>query len=207
MSRVKIKAPNYSQDAPSLRTRTSIRLDSGQIADIASFTGLSDNQEHIALVFPSKDEGTTPLVRIHSECLTGDVFGSSHCDCGNQLNEARDRIGSEGGALLYLRQEGRGIGLYNKIEAYKVQKELGLDTFEANRHLGFNEDDRNFDVAAQMLKALDLTKIRLLTNNPHKVIALKQQDIEVEGVVATSCHMKCENKENLKSKRKKGHTI
>lgn len=107
---------------------------------------------------------------MHSECLTGDVFHSSRCDCGEQLEETINLMGDAGGIILYLRQEGRGIGLYNKIDAYRLQSQ-GMDTYEANHHLGFEDDLRDFEEAAQMLKALGVDKIRLVTNNPKKYVS------------------------------------
>jgi GTP cyclohydrolase II len=129
-----------------------------------------------------------PLVRLHSECLTGDSFGSLRCDCGPQLREALLKIHQRGGALLYLRQEGRGIGLYNKIDAYGLQ-DGGLDTFAANVELGFAEDPRDYAVAAQMLHATGLTRIDLLSNNPKKAEQLRRHDIEVVHMIRTEAHV------------------
>lgn len=196
------------QDAPPrIRTRTPLALGSGAVADIVSFDGLCEPQEHVALVFPLPDAGAVPLVRLHSECLTGDVFGSARCDCGSQLHEAMERIAAQGGALLYLRQEGRGIGLYNKIEAYRLQREQGLDTFAANTHIGFAEDSRSFRVAAEMLQALGMIRIRLLTNNPHKAAELRGCGIAVDQVLPTGCYENPFNRDYLLAKRGKGHTV
>jgi len=169
-------------------------------AEILSFRGLESDKEHVALVFKSADKQTeTPLVRMHSECLTGDVFHSSRCDCGEQLDETIEKMGANGGILLYLRQEGRGIGLYNKIDAYRLQSE-GMNTYEANNHLGFGDDLRDFSEAAQMLKALNVDEIRLITNNPKKVNELKEHGIKIAEVVNTAAHIKHGNESYLKAK-------
>ena len=148
-------------------------------AKFVSFHGLSDDKEHIALVFKGADsKQAVPLVRLHSECLTGDVFHSARCDCGKQLDEAIELMSQQGGIILYLRQEGRGIGLYNKLDAYRLQ-DTGLNTFEANKALGFDDDLRDFSIAAQMLQALAVDEIDLLTNNPEKVATITQEGIKV----------------------------
>ncbi|MBW3694803.1 GTP cyclohydrolase II [Vibrio sp. T187] len=169
-------------------------------AELLSFHGLKTDKEHVAVIFKSADQNQeTPLVRMHSECLTGDVFHSSRCDCGEQLDETINRMGESGGIILYLRQEGRGIGLYNKIDAYKLQS-AGMNTYEANNHLGFGDDLRDFTEAAQMLSALDVKKIRLVTNNPKKIKDLKSHGIEIEEVVNTSAHIKSGNESYLQAK-------
>ncbi|EGA66317.1 GTP cyclohydrolase II [Vibrio brasiliensis LMG 20546] len=173
-------------------------------AELLSFHGLKTEKEHVAVIFKHADQTQqSPLVRMHSECLTGDVFHSSRCDCGEQLDETINRMGESGGIILYLRQEGRGIGLYNKIDAYKLQSE-GMNTYEANNHLGFGDDLRDFTEAAQMLEALGIKKIRLVTNNPKKVNDLKSYGIEIEQVVNTSAHVKEGNEGYLKAKRSHG---
>lgn len=147
-----------------------------------SFRSLIDGTEHLALVSAGKATGA-PLVRMHSECLTGDAFGSLRCDCGPQLQESLRRLAAApGGILLYLRgQEGRGIGLANKMRAYALQ-DHGMDTVEANRALGLPEDARDYAEAAQMLLALGAPRVRLLTNNPDKVTALRRHGVDVTAV-------------------------
>ncbi|NIY81430.1 GTP cyclohydrolase II [Vibrio hepatarius] len=169
-------------------------------AEILSFKGLKTDKEHVAVIFKQADKTQDiPLVRMHSECLTGDVFHSSRCDCGEQLDETINSMAESGGIILYLRQEGRGIGLYNKIDAYKLQSE-GMNTYEANNHLGFGDDLRDFTEAAQMLKALNVNQIRLVTNNPKKIKELSEHGIEIKGVVNTSAHLKDGNEGYLKAK-------
>lgn len=133
---------------------------------------------HLALVSTKTNMDKPVLVRIHSECLTGDTFGSHRCECGEQLSASLERIGAEGGILIYLRQEGRGIGLVNKLKAYMLQDE-GLDTVEANVHLGFDPDERHYDVAVQILEKLDVREITLLTNNPEKVEAIRESSVKL----------------------------
>ena len=133
---------------------------------------------HLALISGLKASNQAPLVRIHSECMTGDVFGSKRCDCGAQLDQALVRIGKEGGCLVYLRQEGRGIGLVEKLKAYNLQ-DGGLDTIQANEALGHPADARSFEDAAAILQALDMTEVRLLTNNPDKVKELEANGVRV----------------------------
>ena len=171
---------------------------------ITTFSGLADNKEHIALAYPFLD--ASPLVRVHSECLTGDVFSSQLCDCGPQLLESRKLLEGSGGILLYLRQEGRGIGLYKKITAYRLQNE-GLDTYEANRAQGLPEDSRNFLVAAQMLKSMNVKSCRLITNNPEKMAALVDAGIDVIERLGTNVHKTAHNAHYLQSKKERGHQL
>jgi GTP cyclohydrolase II len=178
-----------------------------------TFEGLVDAREHVAVSLgdwspeDSRRGARTPLVRLHSECLTGDVLGSARCDCGPQLQEAVTRIAAEGGYLLYLRQEGRDIGLYNKIDAYALQ-EQGLDTYEANRALGFAEDQRDYTVAVQMLRALGVDRLRLLSNNPDKAAQLEDAGIRVEQRVHTGLHVGPGNVDYLAAKaRHGGHVL
>ncbi len=181
-----------------------VGLKSNIPADLLSFNGLESGKEHVAVIFKDADKTSAPLVRMHSECLTGDVFHSSRCDCGEQLDETIEKMGELGGIILYLRQEGRGISLYNKIDAYKLQSE-GMNTYEANNHLGFGDDLREFGEAAQMLKALGLTDIRLVTNNPKKIRELSENGINIVEVVGTKAHVKDGNESYLKTKASHGH--
>ncbi|AIU67123.1 GTP cyclohydrolase [Vibrio coralliilyticus] len=191
-----------SRDMAEVRARVDFKVgkNSDIEAELLSFKGLKTDKEHVAIIFKQADKTqSSPLVRLHSECLTGDVFHSSRCDCGEQLDETINKMGESGGIILYLRQEGRGIGLYNKIDAYRLQSE-GLNTYEANNHLGFGDDLRDFTEAAQMLKALDVNKIRLITNNPKKIRELKEHGVEIEDTVNTSAHIKDGNEGYLKAK-------
>ncbi|MEH6533068.1 MAG: GTP cyclohydrolase II [Photobacterium frigidiphilum] len=173
-------------------------------ADLLSFNGLESGKEHVAVIFQDADtKPTVPLVRMHSECLTGDVFHSSRCDCGEQLDETIEKMGEMGGVILYLRQEGRGIGLYNKIDAYELQSQ-GMNTYEANNHLGFGDDLRDFTEAALILKALGLNEIRLVTNNPKKIRELEENGIIITEVVGTKAHVKEGNESYLKTKASHG---
>ncbi|PPK98160.1 GTP cyclohydrolase II [Kineococcus xinjiangensis] len=184
-------------------------------ARVFTFTGLADGREHLALglgawqqaVERSSAGGVPPLVRPHSECLTGDVLGSQRCDCGPQLREAVERIADAGGFLLYLRQEGRGIGLYAKLDAYALQ-DGGLDTYEANLALGHGADERDYTVAAQMLTALGATRIALLSNNPDKAAQLAGLGVDVVEPVPTGVHLTPANARYLLAKRDRtAHTL
>ena len=185
-------------------------------ARLVTFDGLVDGRDHLALalgVHSGRDGATTtprnrpPLVRLHSECLTGDVFGSQRCDCGPQLREAVGRIDHRGGYLLYLRQEGRGIGLVAKLEAYTLQ-DAGLDTYEANLALGFDADERDYTVAAQMLHALGAPRIELLSNNPDKACQLRMLGVTVVQQVPTAVHLSRANAHYLATKVRRGaHTL
>ncbi|MFB6548568.1 GTP cyclohydrolase II [Streptomyces sp. NPDC056405] len=174
---------------------------------MVSFHGLHDGREHIALLMPGWEKRSDPLVRVHSECLTGDVFGSQRCDCGPQLHEALAICSHEGGIILYLRQEGRGIGLYNKFDAYLLQDQ-GLDTFEANAVLNFGHDMRDYRAAADMLMALDVPEIRLLSNNPEKGIQLRSHGVAISEVVTTGTFVNENNHAYLTAKRERaGHAL
>ncbi|MEU8816900.1 GTP cyclohydrolase II [Actinoplanes sp. NPDC048796] len=169
-------------------------------ADVFTFTGLADGREHLALGLGPWRDTEVPLVRPHSECLTGDVFGSRRCDCGPQLREAAERITTAGGFLLYLRQEGRGIGLYAKLDAYALQ-DTGLDTYEANLALGHGEDERDYTAAAQMLHTLGADTIRLLSNNPDKATQLGRLGITIAEQIPTGVHLSDANARYLATKR------
>lgn len=167
-----------------------------------------DPGEHIALTIGDWEPDEPVLTRIHSECLTGDVFGSMRCDCGEQLELALKRLGEEGkGALLYMRQEGRGIGLHNKIRAYSLQ-DGGADTVEANQMLGFDPDTRHYGVGARILADLGVQKVRLLTNNPKKLIGLAGSEVEVVERVQLEVPPNEENRGYLETKRLRfGHIL
>src|SRR5689334_9415930 len=171
----------------------------------------ADGREHLAFALGDRAAAlrgggardTVPLIRAHSECLTGDVFGSQRCDCGAQLREAVERIADAGGFLLYLRQEGRGIGLYSKLEAYALQ-DTGVDTYEANLALGHREDERSYVAAAQMLHALGVTRVALLSNNPDKARQLRSCGVTVAAQVRTGVHVSAANVRYLEAKMRRG---
>lgn len=181
-----------------------------EYGDFSAFGYLSvlDQKEHLALVKGTVDDGNPVLVRVHSECLTGDVFHSLRCDCGDQLSAALQEIESEGrGVLLYMRQEGRGIGLLNKLKAYKLQEE-GKDTVEANLALGFEDDLRDYGVGAQILADLGISKVRLMTNNPRKIVGLEGYGLKVVERVPIEIQSKPENSAYLCTKKvKMGHIL
>ena len=167
-----------------------------------------DVGEHIALTIGEWTEDEPVLVRIHSECLTGDVFGSMRCDCGEQIDLALQQIAEAGnGIFLYMRQEGRGIGLHNKIKAYSLQDQ-GLDTVEANETLGFEPDLRHYGVGAQILRDLGVRKLNLLTNNPKKVVGLSGFDLEIVNRIPVEAEVTDENRTYLKTKKSRmGHIL
>jgi GTP cyclohydrolase II len=182
-------------------------------ARVFSFDGLVDGREHLAfglgghMAPRSVGDYRVPLIRPHSECLTGDVFGSERCDCGLQLREALERIAVAGGYLLYLRQEGRGIGLYSKLDAYALQ-DAGIDTYDANLALGHDEDERSYVAAAQMLHALGVPRIALLSNNPDKARQLRSWGITVVEHVPTGVYLSAANHRYLETKARRGrHTL
>ena len=169
---------------------------------------LDENDNAIALVKGDVEDGNPVLTRVHSECFTGDVLGSRRCDCGDQLHRAMRMVEEEGrGVILYMRQEGRGIGLVNKLLAYNLQ-EKGKDTVEANEELGFKADLRDYGIGAQVLKDLGVSKIRLMTNNPQKIVGLKGHGLEVIERVPIEIHANEINENYLKTKKNKlGHLL
>lgn len=176
-------------DFPTLKGRFDLRLYKDEI-----------NKNHLALVKGEVEDEKNILVRLHSKCLTGDVFGSMRCDCNSQLNQAMDIIEeNENGVLLYLNQEGRGIGLESKLESYKLQDQ-GLDTVEANEELGYEADTREYDVAAEILKDLGIKSLRLLSNNPEKVEALRENGLIVAERIPLNPRVTSENIDYLKTK-------
>ncbi|MGN6156134.1 MAG: GTP cyclohydrolase II [Sphingomicrobium sp.] len=188
-----------------LLARARLPLDGVPETQIAVFRTSDDGQEHVALIVGAFG-GRAPLVRLHSECLTGDVFGSLKCDCGPQLKEALRLIGEAGGGvLLYLRQEGRGIGIANKIRAYALQ-DRGLDTVDANLRLGFADDERDYQHSAAILRSLGIEEVRLLTNNPAKLDGLERAGIRVAERVGHHMPANPHNADYLATKREKsGH--
>ncbi len=176
--------------------------------DLYLYRSLTDGAHHLALVRGKIDSRKPVLVRVHSECLTGDVFASRRCDCGSQLHQAMRQIADNGsGVLLYMRQEGRGIGLPAKIHAYKLQEE-GLDTVEANQRLGFAMDLREYGLGAQILSDLGVRKIRLLTNNPRKMVGLAGHGLEITERVAIKSKPHAHNAKYLRTKKRKmGHLL
>ena len=205
-------APRHSGDEPSVQRLAEVRMPTidGAFRMYAFIeAGAPEGAEpHIALVTGDLSGSKTVLARIHSECLTGDVFGSQRCDCGQQLDGALEQIAAEGrGVVLYLRQEGRGIGLLNKLRAYELQDE-GFDTVDANHQLGFPADTRDYRIAADMLKDLGVEQVRLLTNNPLKISGLNRYGVEVVDRLPLIFEPNESNREYLETKRRRmGHLI
>jgi len=172
------------------------------------FTQISNGLEHVALVKGSWEENESILVRVHSSCMTGDIFGSMRCECGDQLHKAMEAIEKEGkGVLVYMNQEGRGIGLMNKIKAYKLQ-EQGLDTVDANLHLGFDADERDYGVGAQILQKIGVRKMRLMTNNPVKRIGLEAYGLTITGIIPIEIPTNPYNESYMRTKKERmGHNL
>ncbi len=175
---------------------------------IIPFKQKSNGVEHVALIKGTWEQNEAILTRVHSSCMTGDVFGSMRCECGDQLHKAMEMIEKEGkGVIVYMMQEGRGIGLFNKIAAYKLQDQ-GLDTVEANLHLGFNPDERDYGVGAQILSNLGVTKMKLMTNNPVKRVGLEGYGLEVTQVIPLEVEPNQHNQKYMKTKRDRmGHKL
>lgn len=195
-----------------IATRARLPIAACEEAEIVAFRKTDDMREHVALVIGNSDYSRAPLVRLHSECLTGDIFASLKCDCGPQLQAALALMAAEAaqggwGVLLYLRQEGRGIGLVNKLRAYRLQDE-GFDTVDANTRLGLPVEARDFATAARMLELLGVAAVRLLTNNPAKVAALEEAGVRVAERVAHQLPANPHNARYLATKRDKaGHLL
>jgi GTP cyclohydrolase II len=199
-------APRFGHHALQLLSRARVPLADALDSEIAVFRDEHSLAEHVAVVIGKPDASTVVPVRLHSACLTGDLLGSLRCDCGEQLRTAVARIGGlGGGVLLYLAQEGRGIGLPNKLRAYVLQ-DGGLDTVDADQHLGFLADERTYDVAAALLRELGFKRIRLLTNNPQKISSLRDHGIEVVGRVPLVTTSNTHNERYLRAKHERaGH--
>jgi len=176
--------------------------------NLVAYKDILTSEVHLALTKGEWNEEEPVLVRVHSSCATGDLFGSHRCDCGQQLIKAMQMVESEGrGVILYMQQEGRGIGLLNKLKAYKLQEE-GLDTVEANLKLGYKADERDYGVGAQILRDLGVSKMRCITNNPHKKVCLEGYGLEITERVSIEVKPNKYNENYLKTKKDKmGHEI
>jgi 3,4-dihydroxy 2-butanone 4-phosphate synthase/GTP cyclohydrolase II len=176
--------------------------------DLVAFREKTNQREHFALIKGEWQMDEPVLVRVHSSCFTGDILGSFRCDCGEQLHKAMQMVEEEGkGLILYMNQEGRGIGLVNKLKAYKLQEE-GMDTVEANIHLGFATDERDYGIGAQILRHLNVTRLRLMSNNPKKRAGLKGYGLEIEEIIPIQIKSNPHNERYLQTKRDKlGHEI
>ncbi|MDG7056150.1 MAG: GTP cyclohydrolase II [Wolbachia endosymbiont of Meromenopon meropis] len=189
--------------------RTSLFLQQTQEVSIISYRMKSDGREHYAIIIGNPDKDDEPLVRIHSSCYTGDLLDSLSCDCRSQLHQAIQIMAdSSGGIILYLMQDGRGIGLTNKLRAYNMQRKYNLDTVDANRILGFEDDERDFTIAAEMLKKLNIKRVQLLTNNDRKLLGLKNSDIKVIKCLPLITQRNQYNDSYMETKfRKLGHKL
>jgi len=184
-----------------------IPMEQGVFKMIAYSDDPEDMSPHFAIVGEHFDPFQPVLVRVHSECITGDLFGSHRCDCGEQLEKSLELISKEGGVLIYLRQEGRGIGIINKLKAYNIQDQ-GVNTVDANTHLGFEADERTYKTAIEILQDLGIKKIRLLTNNPSKLTAFEHSDVEVIERLPLEITPRKENRYYLETKKSlMGHLL
>lgn len=189
------------------QAETSLPTQFGNFRMIGYSNDINNPMPHLALVSDQTDFSRPVIVRIHSECMTGDVFGSLRCDCGEQLEEAMRTIGQKGGIVVYLRQEGRGIGLINKMKAYNLQDQ-GMNTAEANVHLGFEIDERDYGVAASILRDLNVESVMLMTNNPEKLGGLKTSGIEVMSRIPLEIKPHEKNMDYLQTKQNlMGHLL
>lgn len=186
----------------SIRQQVSAHIPSkwGDLNVLAYGRSEDDEMPHLVLIHPECDTSNVVTVRLHSECLTGDLLGSQRCDCGEQLNLAMEKIRQSHGLLVYLRQEGRGIGLINKLKAYNLQDQ-GYNTIDANHQLGFEADERNYEIASEILKELGVQKIRLLTNNPSKIASLSGNGIEITERIPLITTPQENNEAYLKTKK------
>ncbi|MBI1395880.1 MAG: GTP cyclohydrolase II RibA [Betaproteobacteria bacterium] len=201
------RGPGHAGRTVSVRNEVCIPVRDDARARFVTFDGLPDGAEHFAVRFEGVEPRDPPIVRMHSECITGDVFASRRCDCGDQLRHALDVLHAAGGFLLYLRQEGRGIGLVAKLDAYRLQ-DAGADTFAANRALDLPADARDYACGAQMLAALGVRRVRLMTNNPDKVAQLTAHGIEVVERVSAGTFPTHANRHYLEAKyRLTGHAL
>jgi GTP cyclohydrolase II len=179
----------------------------GTFTMVAYAENANEWMPHLAMVHEDFQLTVPTLVRIHSECMTGDLFGSKRCDCGEQLDKAMEMAAAKGGVVVYLRQEGRGIGLINKLKAYNLQ-DTGLDTIDANLHLGFEADARHYDIAVEILEDLKVQSIHLLTNNPDKIDAIERSPIQILKRIPLIVEPRSENRNYLRTKQKyMGHLL
>jgi len=192
---------------PAIAARATLPSRHGEF-QIVAFEGLCDGKEHVAIHRGSLEGRRDVLTRLHSECLTGDAFASLRCDCREQLELSLDRVAErDGGLVLYMRQEGRGIGLCNKIRSYELQDQ-GLDTVEANLALGFRDDERDYEAAAEMLACLGIHSIRLMTNNPNKVAQLTRHGVQISERIPHEVAAGDHNRHYLDTKRRRsGHLL